>query len=67
MFAGRACETLEGTHAGAVNEELQPVGRAQRSSRKTSFDGRDPTLDKGKIVRGPPPEEEGAAKMLVMN
>ncbi|GAB0179334.1 acid sphingomyelinase-like phosphodiesterase 3b [Grus japonensis] len=26
-FAGRTCDSMEGTHAGAVNEELQPVER----------------------------------------
>jgi len=26
QFAGRACDPVEGTHGGAVHEELQPVG-----------------------------------------
>ncbi|KAK4818051.1 LOW QUALITY PROTEIN: hypothetical protein QYF61_004578 [Mycteria americana] len=26
-FAGRTCDPVEGTHAGAVHEELQPMGR----------------------------------------
>ncbi|GAB0183355.1 AN1-type zinc finger protein 5-like [Grus japonensis] len=26
-FAGRTCDPMEGTHAGAAREELQPMGR----------------------------------------
>ena len=29
---------------------------------RTVFCGRDPTLEQGKSVRSPPPEEEGAAE-----
>jgi len=51
------------THAGAVREELQPVGRThvveicgQLSPMRGTF-----TLEQGKSVRGFLPEEEGAA------
>jgi len=52
------------THAGAVHEELQPVGRThvgevcgELSPVRGTF-----TLEQGKSVRSPPPEEEGAAE-----
>jgi len=52
------------THAGAVREELQPVGRThvgevcgELSPMRGIF-----TLEQGKSVRSPAPEEEGAAE-----
>ena len=58
------CTLWEGTHAGAVCEELQPVGRthdrevcAELSPVRGTF-----TLEQGQSVRSPPPEEEGAAE-----
>jgi len=52
------------THAGAVCEELQPVGRThigeicgELSTVRGTF-----TLEQGKSVRSPSPEEEGAAE-----
>ena len=35
-----------------------------RSSWRTVSHGRDPTLEQGKSVRSPPPEEEGAAETM---
>ena len=52
---------MERTHAGAVCEELQGKDWG-RSSGGTVSCGRDPTLEQGKSVRSPPPEEEGAAE-----
>jgi len=58
------CTPREGTHAGAVCEELQPVGRThvgevcgELSPVRGTF-----TLEQGKSVRSPPPEGEGAAE-----
>jgi len=48
-----------GTHAGAVHEELQPVGRVhsgELSPMRGTF-----MLEQGQSVRSPPSEEEGAA------
>ena len=50
QFVTEGLQPVERTHAGAVCEELQPVGRTPRWSR-----GR---------VRSPPPEEEGAAETM---
>jgi len=53
-----------GTHAGAVCEELQPVGKdsQRRSLWRTVSHERDLTLEQGQRVRSPPPEEEGEAE-----
>jgi len=48
------------THAGAVREELQPVGRTHIGEGCGEL--RDLTLERGKSVRSPPPEEEGVAE-----
>jgi len=51
------------THTGAVCEELQPVGRTHVGEVwRTVSRERDLMLKQGKIVRSPPPEEEGAAE-----
>jgi len=57
---------VEGTHAGAVREALQPVGRtsagevcAELSLVRGIF-----TLEQGQSVRNPPLEEEGAAETM---
>ena len=52
------------THAGAVHEELQPVGRThvgEVCGELCPLTGTF-TLELGKSVRSPPPEEEGAAE-----
>ena len=53
-----------GTHAGAVWEELQPVGRTHVGETlwRTVSRDREPTPEQGKSVSSPPPEEEGAAE-----
>jgi len=79
-FAGRACDLVgthtwsslslkdctpwEGTHTGAVCEELQPMGRThigevcgELSPVRGTF-----TLEQGQSVRSPPPEGQGAAE-----
>ena len=55
---------MEGTHAGAIQEELQPVGRThvgevcgELSPVRGTF-----TLELGQSVRSLPAEEEGAAE-----
>jgi len=55
---------MEGTHAGAVCEELHPMGRThvgeicgELSPMRETF-----TLEQGQSVRSPPPEEEAAAE-----
>ena len=53
----------EGTHAGAVCEELQPVARTHVGEVCTGL-SHDPTLEQGKRVRSPLPEEEGAAETM---
>jgi len=52
------------THAGAVCEELQPVGRThiEEVCGELSPVRRTFTLEQGQSVRSPPPEEEGAAE-----
>ena len=56
---------MKGNHAGAVNEELQPVGRTHGgSSRRTVSRERDLTLEQGMRVMSPPPEEEGTAETM---
>jgi len=57
---------VEGTHAGAVPKELQPVERThfgevcgELSPVRGTF-----MLEQGKSVRSPPPEEEGAAETM---
>jgi len=57
---------MEGTHAGAVHEELQLVGRTHIGE---VCDELSPTrgtfmLELGKSVRSPPHEEEGAAETM---
>jgi len=54
----------EGTHAGAVHEEQQPVGRTDIGEvcRGLSPLGGTPCLEQGKKLRNPPPEEEGAVE-----
>jgi len=54
----------EGTHAGAVREELQPLGRTnigedcgELSPVRGTF-----TLEQGQSVRSPPPEGQGVAE-----
>jgi len=44
---------MEGTHAGAVNKDLQPMGRTPHwdSWWRTVSRGRDPTLEQGRSVR----------------
>ena len=55
---------MEGTHAGAVCEELHPVGRTHVAEvhRGLSPMMRDPMLEQGKSVRSPAPEEDEAAE-----
>jgi len=55
---------MAGTHAGAVHEELQPVGKThigevcgELSLVRGTF-----TLEQRQSARSPPPEEEGAAE-----
>jgi len=55
---------MEGTHTGAVREDLQLVGRTQvgevcgeLSPMRGTF-----MLEQGQSVRSPPPEEEGGAE-----
>ena len=57
-------QPMEGTYDGAVHEDLQPCGKDShwRRSWKTVSHDKDPTLEQGKSVRSPPPEEEGAAE-----
>lgn len=45
----------EETHAGVVNEKLQPMGRTQheRSSWRTVFHGRDLTVEQRKNMKSP--------------
>ena len=50
---------MEGTHAEAVCEELQPMGRTHAGE---VHGGLDPMLEQRKSVRSPPPREEGAAE-----
>ncbi|PKU42348.1 suppression of tumorigenicity 5 protein isoform x4 [Limosa lapponica baueri] len=77
-FADRTCDSMGdphwsslflkhctpwGTLAGAVSEELQPMGRTHIGEIHGGLShGRNPTLEYGKSVRSPPPEEEGAAE-----
>jgi len=58
---------VEGTHAGAVCEELQDTGRTDVGEVcgelwRTVFGERDLTLEQGKSVRSPPPEGQGLAE-----
>ena len=54
---------MERTHAGAVHEELQPIERTHIGEDRGGLSWeRDPTLEQGKSVRSPPPEEEGVAE-----
>ena len=56
---------MEGTHAGAVCEELQPAGRTHVGEVGGELSPvEDPTLEQGKGVRSPPPEEEGVAETM---
>jgi len=54
---------MEGTHAEAVREELQPMGRTRVRSlwRCVSREG-NLTLEQGKSARSPPPEGQEAAE-----
>ena len=66
--AGAACSWSTApngrTHAGAVWEELQPVGRTHFGEVcEGCLPQEGPTLEQGKSVRSPPPEEEGAAEI----
>lgn len=50
---------MEGTHAGEVCEELQPVGRTHIGEiNGIVSQKRDTTLDQLKCVRSPPTEEK---------
>ena len=60
------CTLWEGTHAGAVHEEMQPVGRShvgevcgELSPMRGTF-----TLEQGQSVRSLPPEGQGAAETM---
>lgn len=59
------CIQWKGTHAGALNEK-QPLGRPHVGEipEGSCLLWRDPTLEQGKGVRSPPPEEEGAAETM---
>lgn len=62
----RGCTLLEGTHSGAICEELQPAGRTrfgQAHGERTVSSGRDPTLEQVDSVKeSPPSKEKGVAK-----
>jgi len=50
---------IKRTHAGAVREEQQPVGRIHIGEVHGRLSERDPTLQQGQNVKSSPPEEEG--------
>jgi len=54
---------MQGTHTGAVCEELHPrEGLTLENLGRTVSCERDLTVEQGKSVRCPPPEDEGAAE-----
>ena len=73
-FAGRACDPVGDPQwnslflkdctpwKGPTLEQFVKNDSHRRNSWRTVSRGRDPTLEQGKTVRSPPPEEEGAAE-----
>jgi len=55
---------VEGTHTGAVCEELQPMGRTHTGGSlwRTVSCVKDPMLEQGQSVRSPPPKGQGVAE-----